>query len=106
MVWFSFLIFVVRFQPADKLAAAETEANGDARKPRTRNKNAAPEPLPVPNRQQKRLSGVCTAMNGSKAVSMSAPSRRYPSGMVKNCSELRAGLSQSFGENLNAENFF
>ena len=29
MVWFSFLIFVVRFQPADKLAAAEAEANGD-----------------------------------------------------------------------------
>ena len=30
VVWFSFLIFVVRFQPADKLAAAEAEANGDA----------------------------------------------------------------------------
>ena len=30
MVWFSFLIFVVHFQPADKLAAAEAEENGDA----------------------------------------------------------------------------
>lgn len=30
MVWFSFLIFIVRFQPADKLAAAEAEANGNA----------------------------------------------------------------------------
>lgn len=30
MVWFSFLIFVVRFQPADRLAAAEAEADGDA----------------------------------------------------------------------------
>lgn len=30
MVWFSFLIFVVRFQPADRLAAAEAKADGDA----------------------------------------------------------------------------
>lgn len=32
MVWFSFLIFVVRFQPADKHAAVEAEADGDAEK--------------------------------------------------------------------------
>ena len=32
VVWFSFLIFVVRFQPADKHAAVEAEADGDAEK--------------------------------------------------------------------------
>ncbi|MDY4044699.1 MAG: hypothetical protein SOZ10_01410, partial [Oscillospiraceae bacterium] len=69
MVWFSFLIFVVHFQPADKLAAAEAEANGDAEEAEDKKQKRAPKPLPVPNRQQKRLLGVCTAMNGSKTVS-------------------------------------
>ena len=63
VVWFSFLIFVVYFQPADKLAAAEAEANGDAEEAEDKEQKRAPKPLPVPNRQQKRLLGVCTAMN-------------------------------------------
>lgn len=82
MVWFSFLIFVVRFQPADKLAAVEAE-----------------------DKEQKRGAG---AFAGAEQAAEKAfgclqhcherledgiyerAIKEIPKRMVKNCSELRA----------------
>lgn len=91
VVWFSFLIFVVRFQPADKLAAAETEANSDAEEAEGKEqKRGAGAFAGAEQAAEKAFGCLRCAMNGSKTVSTSAPPRSYPSGTVKNGSELRA----------------
>lgn len=81
MVWFSFLIFVVRFQPADKLAAAEAE-----------------------DKEQKRGAGAFTGAEQAAEKAFGClrcherledgiyerATKEIPKRMVKNCSELRA----------------
>ena len=94
VVWFSFLIFVVRFQPADKLAAAEAEANGDAEE--------------AEDKEQKRGAGAFAgAFAGAEQAAEKAfgclhcherledgiyerATKEISKRMVKNCSELRA----------------
>lgn len=91
VVWFSFLIFVVHFQPADKLAAAEAEANGNAEE--------------AEDKEQKRGAG---AFAGAEQAAEKAfgclqhcherledgiyerAIKEIPKRIVKNCSELRA----------------
>ena len=77
---------------------------------RTKNKSAVPEPLPVPNIREGRLSGGREAMNGSNTSSTSTPPSRYPTGIVKNCRELRAEytrpcISSGIWERINASRF-
>ena len=53
----------------------------------TRKRNAAPEPLPLPNILVKILPAGCIAIIGSNTSSTRNPPRKYPIGMVKNCRE-------------------
>lgn len=54
-----------------------------------KNKNAAPEPFPYPNIFTRIEFLSCTSISGSKTESTKKPPKRYPSGIVKNCNELR-----------------
>lgn len=78
VVWFSFLIFVVRFQPADKLAAAETEADGGAGA-FAGAEQAAEKAFGCLRYHERHEDGI-----------YERATKEIPKRMVKNCSELRA----------------
>lgn len=90
VVWFSFLIFVVRFQPADKLAAAEAEANGDAEEAEDKEQKRGAGAFSGAEQAAEKAFGCLHCHERLEDGIYERAPRRYPSGMVKNCSELRA----------------
>lgn len=81
VVWFSFLIFVVRFQPADKLAAAEAE---DKEQKRGAGAFAGAE------QAAEKAFGCLRCHERLEDGIYERATKEIPKRMVKNCSELRA----------------
>lgn len=53
--------------------------------PRIKNKNAAPDPFPVPNTVAKNPPSGCNNINGPNTLSTNIPPEKYRIGIVKNC---------------------
>lgn len=81
VVWFSFLIFVVRFQPTDKLAAAEAE---DKEQKRGAGAFAGAE------QAAEKAFGCLRCHERLEDDIYERATKEIPKRMVKNCSELRA----------------
>ena len=90
VVWFSFLIFVVHFQPADKLAAAETEANGDAEEAEDKEQKRDAGAFAGAEQAAEKAFGCLRCHKRLEDGIYERATKEIPKRMVKNCSELRA----------------
>ena len=90
VVWFSFLIFVVRFQPADKLAAAKAEANGDAEEAEDKKQKRDAGAFAGAEQAAEKAFGYLHCHERHEDGIHERATKEIPKRMVKNCSELRA----------------
>ena len=90
MVWFSFLIFVVRFQPADKLAAAETEANGDAEEAEDKEQKRGAGTFAGAEQAAEKAFGCLRCYERLEDGIYERATKEIPKRNGENCNELRA----------------
>lgn len=90
VVWFRFLIFVVRFQPADKLAAAEAEADGNAEEAEGKEQKRGAGAFAGAEQAAKKAFGCLYCHERLEDGIYERATKEIPRRMVKNGSELRA----------------